>query len=44
MVLFIIRVIKFKKMRLVGHVVRMREKMGRYRVMMGKPEGKRPLG
>ena len=43
MVLFVIRVIKSKRMRLMGHVARMGEKIGRYRVMMGKPEGKRPL-
>ena len=27
-----------------GHVVRMGEEMGVYRVLVGKPEGKRPLG
>ena len=27
-----------------GHVARMGEKRGVYRVLMGKPEGKRPLG
>jgi hypothetical protein len=30
-------------MRWVGHVVRIGEK-GTYRLLMGKPEGKRPLG
>jgi len=39
----IIRVIKSRKMRLVGHVARMRERRGLYRVLVGKPEGKRPL-
>jgi len=31
-------------MRWVGHVARMGERRGVYRVLMGKPEGKRPLG
>jgi hypothetical protein len=39
----IIRMIK-SRMRLVGHVARMEEKRGPYRILVGKPEGKRPLG
>ena len=31
-------------MRLAGHVTRMRERRGVYRVLVGKPEGKRQLG
>ena len=31
-------------MRWVGHVARMGEGRGVYRVLMGKPEGRRPLG
>jgi len=31
-------------MRLAGHVARTRERRGVYRVLVGKPEGKRPLG
>ena len=31
-------------MRWVGHVARMNEKRGVYRVLLVKPEGKRPLG
>jgi len=31
-------------MRWVGHVARMGERRGVYRVLVGKPEGKRPLG
>jgi hypothetical protein len=31
-------------MRWAGHVARVGEKRGVYRVLMGKPEGKRPLG
>ena len=33
-----------KRMRWAGHVARMGEEMGVYRVLVGKPEGKRPLG
>jgi hypothetical protein len=39
----IIRRIKSKKMRWAGHVARMGEERDVYRVLMGKPEGKRPL-
>jgi hypothetical protein len=31
-------------MRWAGHVARVRERRGVYRVLVGKPEGKRPLG
>jgi len=40
----IVRVIKSRRMRWVRHVARMREGRGVYRVLVGKPEGKRPLG
>ena len=40
----ILRVIKSRRMRLAGHVARMGEERGAYRVLVGKPEGKRPLG
>jgi hypothetical protein len=40
----IVRVIKSRRMRWAGHVARMGEERGVYRVFMGKPEGKRPLG
>jgi len=40
----IVRVIKYRRMRLAGHVARMGEERGVYRVLVGKPEGKRPLG
>jgi hypothetical protein len=36
--------IKSSKMMWVGHVARMREETKMYKVLMGKPEGKRPLG
>jgi hypothetical protein len=38
------RQIKSSRMRWVGHVARMREGRNVYRVLVGKPEGKRPLG
>jgi hypothetical protein len=40
----IIRQIKSRRMRWAGHVVRMGEEKNVYRVLMGKPKGKRPLG
>ena len=40
----IVQVIKSRRMRWAGHVARMGEEMGVYRVLVGKPEGKRPLG
>jgi hypothetical protein len=40
----IFRVIKSRKIRWAGHVARMGEKRGVYRVLMGKPKGKKPLG
>jgi hypothetical protein len=39
-----VRVIKSRRMGWAGHVARMREGRGIYRVLVGKPEGKRPLG
>ena len=39
----IVRVIKSRRMRWVGHVVRMGEERGVYGVLVGKPEGRRPL-
>jgi hypothetical protein len=40
----IIRVIKSRKTRWAGHVACMGERRGVYRVFVGRPEGKRPLG
>jgi hypothetical protein len=40
----IVRVIKSRRMRWTGHVARMGEGRGIYRVLVGRPEGKRPLG
>jgi hypothetical protein len=40
----IVRVIKSRRMRWVGHVARMWEGRDVYRGLVGRPEGKRPLG
>ena len=40
----IMRVTKSRRMRWAGHVTRMGEKRGVYRVLVGKPEGRKPLG
>jgi len=37
-------VIKSRRMRWVRHVARMEERRGLYRVLIAKPDGKRPLG
>jgi hypothetical protein len=39
-----IRIIKSRRMRRAGHVARMGEKRNAYRLFVGNPEGKRPLG
>ena len=36
--------VKSRRMRRAGHVARMGEGRGVHRVLVGKPEGKRPLG
>jgi hypothetical protein len=40
----IVRVIKSRRMKWAGHVTRMGEGRGAYRVLIGRPEGRRPLG
>jgi hypothetical protein len=40
----IIWVIKSRRLRWAGHVARMGERRSAYRVLLGKPEGRRPLG
>jgi len=40
----IVRVIKSRRMRWDGHVAHMGEERGLYRVLVGKPERKIPLG
>jgi hypothetical protein len=37
-------VIKSRRMRWVGHVIRIVERRDAYMVLVGRPEGKRPLG
>jgi hypothetical protein len=39
----IVRVIKARRMRWTGHVARMGEVRGAYNILVGKPEGRRPL-
>jgi len=39
-----IQVIKSRRIRWVGHIAHMGERRSVYRVLVGKPEGKRPLG
>jgi hypothetical protein len=40
----IIRMIKSRRMRYTGHVARMGERRNSCRILVGKPEGRRPLG
>ena len=40
----IVWMVKSRRMRWTGHVARMGEERGVHRVLVGKPEGKRPLG
>ena len=40
----IVRVIKSRRMRWAGHVARMGEERGTYRFLVGKPDGRTPLG
>ena len=40
----IIRSLKSRRLVWAGHVARMEQSRNAYRVLMGKPEGKRPLG
>jgi hypothetical protein len=40
----IIRVIKARRMRWAGHVERVGEVRGAYNILVGRPEGRRPLG
>jgi len=40
----IVRVVKSRRMRWAGHVARMGEERGVHRILVGKPEGNRPLG
>jgi hypothetical protein len=42
--IYIVRVVKSRRMRWAGHVARMGEDRGVHRVLVGKPEKERPLG
>ena len=44
MIINVVRVIKSRRMRWAGHVARMEEGRGVHKVLVGKREGKRPLG
>ena len=40
----IFRVIKYRRLRWAGHVARMKEGRSAFKILTGKPTGKRPLG
>jgi hypothetical protein len=40
----IVRVIKARRIRWAGHVARMGEVRGAYNILVGRPDGRRPLG
>ena len=40
----IVRVIKSRRMKWAGYVARMRDRIGAHRVLVGRPERRRPLG
>jgi len=40
----VVSIMKSKRLRWAGHVARMGEKRTMYSIVVGKPEGKRPLG
>jgi hypothetical protein len=40
----IIRIIKSRRVRWAGHVARIEAKRNAYRILVGKPQGKKPLG
>jgi hypothetical protein len=40
----IIRVIKSRRMRWAGYIARMGERRDAYKILVGRPEGRRPLG
>jgi hypothetical protein len=42
--LVLLRVIKARRMRWAGHVARMGKVRGAYNILVGRPEGRRPLG
>jgi hypothetical protein len=40
----VIRMMKSRKMRWAGHVARIGERMNEYKILVGKPEGRKPQG
>ena len=42
--LIIVRVIKSRRLRWAGHVAKMEESRSAFKILTGKPTGKRPLG
>jgi len=44
LIFVVVRVIKPRRMKLAGHTARMGERRNAYNILVGKPEGKRPLG
>jgi hypothetical protein len=40
----IVRVIKYRRLRWAGHVARMKEGRSAFKILKGKPTGKKPLG
>jgi hypothetical protein len=40
----IVKVIRARRMRWAGHVARIGEVWGAYNILVGRPEGRRPLG
>ena len=42
--IYVVRVIKSRRLRWAGHVARMEEGRSAYKILTGKPTGKRPLG
>jgi hypothetical protein len=41
---YIVRIVKYRKIRWAGNVARMRKTRNSYRILVGKPTGRRPLG
>jgi hypothetical protein len=44
LIFVVVRVIKPRRMKLAGHTARMGERRNAYKILFGKPEGRRPLG
>ena len=42
--IFIMRIVKSRRLRWAGHVARMGNERGAWKLLVGRPEGKRPVG